>query len=658
VKCSRCGNLVQPDDTFCGSCGLRVSDIVTFEERPAGEGSATGLAERPPTDSGQHGNGQEPAGQVGVVPEAMPPGPLFGHAGAYSDGRVTNATRYLCAAAYLDPAFSGRVIRELVSSHRAVAPSIGIDLEPIVRHCLRARTMQLVRDVLLVVLLLVGLYLETGLTILALFAGYFFGFLPSVDWTRKSLTVKVVAVIGTLFAVFIFVDVVIALALSKVLSTITSGIENHLGTGGFGGSGQSGFTSPISLTGLCWLAAIVVVQVTYTWVRSRTLCNDLVPDAAPASFRPNGQQTEERIRQISSAQYGNLFLYSGANPFVGAGKNAFVDGKNWGRTWSIAIEMQRASGGRLAASSWPNPPGEVTIDPVELHQVIRQRLLRLNGADLPPNERLSGLSVSDHIVGLGRNRWDSPYMDPVLHVPYSQASQEAVDALIRHPQAGLRYYQRFSVCDEGQAVYTSGNDKVIDRSDQDISASAFVYVAVEGRMFYLEFVSAVMPPVSWRYGVVDLLPKVSAGAFFGRVLADSFRLLFQDLFYATARLWRMQATRRRERRAYRDEAEAAREYLYGDVGSRMSVREAGSSADFMSYIQELDAEKYTKLAERLINDTVLDYLAGKGIDTSAYAASAATIVNGTVFVGDNTFYGPVATGGQATQHNVRQPGRG
>jgi hypothetical protein len=47
--------------------------------------------------------------------------------------------------------------------------------------------------------------------------------------------------------------------------------------------------------------------------------------------------------------------------------------------------------------------------------------------------------------------------------------------------------------------------------------------------------------------------------------------------------------------------------------------------------------KYTKLAERLINDTVLDFLAAKGVDTSAYANSAMTIMNNGGIIGSATF---------------------
>src|SRR5205823_9210868 len=74
---------------------------------------------------------------------------------AYSD-----ATRYLCAAGELDEQFGNQVIDELFPQpKRSVAPSFGIDLVPIVKHCLRGRRRRAIRDFLLLLLVLVELVL-------------------------------------------------------------------------------------------------------------------------------------------------------------------------------------------------------------------------------------------------------------------------------------------------------------------------------------------------------------------------------------------------------------------------------------------------------------------------------------------------------------------
>jgi hypothetical protein len=74
--------------------------------------------------------------------------------------RVSETTRYLCAAAYLDKRFADEVILHVLEEeHRAVAPSYGVDLVPVICHCLAARRRRLLRDSVLTGLVLVVLLL-------------------------------------------------------------------------------------------------------------------------------------------------------------------------------------------------------------------------------------------------------------------------------------------------------------------------------------------------------------------------------------------------------------------------------------------------------------------------------------------------------------------
>src|SRR3954469_1495212 len=103
-----------------------------------------------------------------VVPgqrDELPPllsTPIYQPAGTLSD-----TTRRLCSAPYVDVAFGNAVIREVVESERkAVPPSYGFDIDPVVRHCLRARRLLIARYAIVTGLLVAGLCINFPVTLL------------------------------------------------------------------------------------------------------------------------------------------------------------------------------------------------------------------------------------------------------------------------------------------------------------------------------------------------------------------------------------------------------------------------------------------------------------------------------------------------------------
>jgi hypothetical protein len=646
-----------PDDIFCGICGTAVSaPVVHAPSAPSAAQARTGFPEDPrfqaaplthpapsthPVPLAQPVSARPSAGRhqgwpdegfygepAGAAPagESLSGDQFFTHAAARPSGTLSNATRYLCAAAYLNRTFANTVIGQLLASHRAVAPSLGIDLVPVIRHCLNARRAQIVRDVLLTVFLLAGLLFATTAVVGILILAFLFGLvLPGVNWERHGIGLKVFT--GVVIA-FVLIPFILFLLLQPILDFASRSPSEFGLAAGLGGKTEIALLVFLGLAGTTLFG--------YSYSMFRTFSDRLRPEGRPGQFDQADPHVETRISQVAGAQYGNMAIYGGQDPFIGTG---ILE-----KSWSIAIELDHAPGSRKGGQ-WhlPRSQGYVPVDPAELQQVIRARLLKLRDEELPGNERISSLAVHDHVVGDGHCRWDSPIVDPARTMPYSQASPEAIDALIHHPAAGLRYYQRACVSDEGQAVWARQRE-VVGRTDQEVAVSAFIYVAVEGRMFYLEFVATVTPPILQQYHLVDRLPKVTSSSFITKVLVHAASTSFRDMVWAPfgliSTIWRIMA----ERRSFHEEATAARDYLFADVGAQISVREIGSSAGLRTYIQNLDTAKYTKIIERLVTDTVFDFLNDKGVDTSAYKASASAIINntGNMTIGDN--YGTMAAG--------------
>jgi hypothetical protein len=524
-----------------------------------------------------------------------------------------------------------------VATHRAVAPSVDIDLGPIVRHCLQARRIALIRDSVLTAVLVLGLVLATAPTIAVLVISFALGMIRGPSWQRRSAGAKIGIAAGAVAALLVVAGLI-------GLIVVVNGLRSLATTGSAAGS--VGAAGAVGATFLIELVLILIVVGTtvavYTSVKYRTLSEQLRPDAGPFKFGQANPDVEARIEQIEAAQWGNVTLYSGENPFIGTGRI--------NRAWSVAIELDRARPAAQEMSAQPPSRRYVPIDPVELQQFIRERLLKLNDPALPANERVSALTVEDHVVGEGLRSWDGPLIDPAQKVPYSLAKPEAIDALIRHPQAGMRYYQRLSVSDRGQAVHSGGHE-VIAGVDQEVAISAFVYVAVEGRMLYLQFVTTVLPPIHREYHIIDRLPKTSSRTFMTKVFLETATTMFANLAGAPFMLYRTLRQIRREQRAFAAEASSSDDYLFGDVGVRQSVRQIGAAARPHTHIQVLDVLKYTHIIERMLTDTVFDFLRAKGVDTSAYVRAVGNIVNNSSVINYGTVNGPVtsSSGGTVTQ---------
>jgi hypothetical protein len=533
------------------------------------------------------------------------------------------------------------VIGELIASHRAVAPSRGIDLEPIIRHCLKARRMKLIRDIVLSVLLFVGLVTATVPLVFILAVTFVGGYLPAARHDRRSFGGKALAglaaFIGVLLIGGILTIVLVFIVVLVIAAKLSSAAGGSAGTSlpltGFFSAGLFGLWS------LIYVVLLIGTLVSYFWRRDKTLAAELRPGVPAPTFRRESPRVENRIAEVCRAQYGNLALYDSfysGDPFIGTGYvpfDLFFSRSEDDRpVWSIAIELSRAGAPRGLFGF--SARDRVGIDPVDLHKVLRTRLEQLNDPTLPASQRVARITVDDHVVGEGTIYWESPLIDRQRKIPYSQALPEAIDALIRAPQGRLRYYQRVSISDEGQAVLTEDQRQVIESVDREVITSAFIYVAVEGHMFYLQFIPKALPPIDPKFQEIDLFPVSSSGRFAGKVLQDTLHGAFGDIVTAPYKVYKAARLSFKEWRSFTKEARADADYAVADVGARIGVRQLGAQVRPRDSIQNFDIDKYTRIVERLVVETVLDYLGAKGADTAAYRAAAASIVNGDVYSGN------------------------
>jgi hypothetical protein len=394
-------------------------------------------------------------------------------------GTMTSATRSLCTGAYLDHKFRTRVLREVYSEgRRALAPSYGFDAIPVLLHCRRARDWIVARDILLCACL--GLSLLTGtlntggvallliLWAVATSMGWLIRVAVGFDRERR-VSARAQAIFG--FAGFSTLLIwVLASALPGTLEILMQLSNEILLTGEipqpwFG----LGELNPPSNT-----AISVVVLLMFAVAAMEALQRQMSLERLMQDNPWRSGLRRRRLATFAECQAGNVTMYSGFSPFIGAGQEL--------RTWSFALRMVRASqsswfaqGGRArppSAGEAADGHDELLFKVDDLIAHLREQLGAL-AIKSEPRLALPGLTIRDHVFqaseGAGRL---THTMDPAT-----------VSDIIADPTRAARHYLTCQV-----------------RSwDGEVVTTVFVHVALQGRTLYLEFSAWMLPPTRVEY---------------------------------------------------------------------------------------------------------------------------------------------------------------
>ncbi|MCU7725457.1 DUF389 domain-containing protein [Actinoplanes sp. KI2] len=545
--------------------------------------------------------------------------------------QLSDTTRGLCSGAYVDVTYANEVIAEIVESERkAVPPSFGFDLDPVVRHCLRARRLLIIRyamatGVLLLSFCLTGWLPVFWLTLCMLIEVVRGG--PRARVRALGVGVSTIAVLGFI-AVAALVTTVLVLArlspdwLDEHLASLAarahgSSLADALGTGLLGVAG---------VTALLPTVAMVVLLFASRWHAYGILFGELAPGADATAPPTRSVRVERRLATVARMQRGNIAVHD-VNPFAGAGILK--------RGWSFVVTL-RPSG---AAENG----NRVAIDPHELNKRVNDAVLAMRDTKLSGGERIPNLYTVAYVAADGYRRHDDPLIDQETHTPFTTASPETITAIESCPQGGLRHYLRVVIPANGKEIRTADDRPVLGAQDSGISVTAFVHLAVEGGLLYTEFAAHVLPPLRPDFRIADTLRADRVPA---RAWRDTLREYVRDNLYAPWWLVRngwdaLRLTARMSRST--SEAEQLRFY---DYGARFSVRDR-AGRETTKFMQKLDGAKYIKLVDKTVTEAVLGFLRDNGVDTSEFENQ---VVNNTY--GDLTFHGGVQNFGGT--NTVRQ----
>jgi hypothetical protein len=557
---------------------------------------------------------------------------LFDHADQRDQPRVVNPiTRYLCGATYVNARFADQVIKELTEDgHRAVTPSIGYDIEPVIRHAYRARRIWLAQHVLLTFLLVSGLVLAPVGTFLLLSVALLL-VVPSLVTARdKASRWKMVGMIVLAFVVLNCVaGPLLGLFMALNAEDYTGSWSDPTVTPDEGMSAGSRYALEATVMAVVTFAVVTMCRA----VQLRVLTTELSAGSEHSAPVVTGSLTTHRLATVAAAQHGNVVLHSGYNPFLGAGQVEDA--------WSVAIELKAAPYVEGMVRQRSAPETSVAIDPVELNRYVKHRLAALRSPDLPERERMDGLSLRDQVIASGTRWRNFPLVDERLRLPYSVASRRAIEEIIRHPQSSARHFLRASVGAESKMISRSDGTTIMPAEHQSIVVTTFSHIAVEGGLLYVETITAVLGPIRQEFLDIDQYPageSMAGPAFVETLTSFGPTVLLAPVRLAQTIVQRISAARR----STKAERSSTQDPVY-DFGATAEVRQLASSRQPVTYLQRLDASKYAKLMQRRINEAIIDFLRASGIDTSEYETRVNVFTNNGVMIGGDN-YGAAAGG--------------
>ncbi|MDI5980041.1 hypothetical protein [Amycolatopsis magusensis] len=503
-----------------------------------------------------------------------------------------DTTRYLCAAAHLDPGYANAALKEyLVEPTRAVPPSPGVDAAKVLGEAVQARVRSKLFDGLAFLAMLVfvvvswGTVLLIGWIVLALVVA-------AVDFVRRAAQdgpkISPRVVVGLL-----------ALALVPFV------LETELVTALLDGSPASRSTTRTAdddtvqiLVGLLMALAGLGVLVFQRWSTWHLLVSKFSRGARDTGRAPAAElfggfydgQVQRYQRPAPGGDAAPLVVYRGYNPFVGSG--AVRD------PWSMAIPLERLREG--------NRDGAGPLSTASVYDGIRRAIEELREAsELSPDNRFRELRVGGTVFVPAAELVDHfhtpqavPYLPDPDAPPNGYLDREELDRVRLAPREWARYYLSAQV----------------ETWDRDLVLTFYLHVAVCDSTLYLEWTPCVLTPLRPEYRALD---QMRAGSFtpVKQALLDWLKLPAT----MPARVWNVCSWIPRPKR----EAGVLDPERYG---ASKSLRELAAGS-LSGYFQLLDVERYDKILDSRILPTISRMLRAAGYSAATFEQQASVVVN-------------------------------
>ncbi|GLY31892.1 hypothetical protein [Kineosporia sp. NBRC 101731] len=550
------------------------------------------------------------------------------------DWASSEATRYLCVGVYLDRDFRRQVLHEVLEAgHRAVAPSYGIDIVPVLRHAIQAQRREFLRNLAFVVVLLVMLFIDSTAVIAGLLLAQSLSQIVRA-WKafaagrilRGFMHAFVAMLLNFLTLVFLNGDAQLANSTDGVLGS-------GQGTGTEGALKASVFVFLV-LWGLAWAVRLVELLVNHHTILTELSPGRFVPQLAPRE----PERHAGRVAFLADAQKGNVTYYSRSvadRPFVGSG---FLE-----QPWHLAIPLRpRSEGGPSGDEPADTPapsPGE--LSPQTLYRRMRLAMLSLADPNTPAGRRIVGLSMQPRLFVPGLLRRQDGLLDVAQRLPRHHLSRAELDSFEQYDRNRATEYLTIR----------------IGAWEGELEVTVFLYFSVRGETLYMEFVGAQLPSIRELYHSADSYQQLEPAVYL-QLARSALGGLPMKLLRSPLDFVRSTRDRVREQLTYRGEIQEIGNRLAFDYGVRTSVRELGAENTSEQFFQRLDGQRYIYLVERRVRDAVAEVLEEFGYSNEEFIERTTTIINNSTQISGGTFNASSLAVGANSVAETTAPNRG
>jgi hypothetical protein len=470
-----------------------------------------------------------------------------------------DATRYLCAAAHVDPEFARHAVRELlVDEHRLPVSHPELDLPTVLRHCIAARARRLYRDGAIVVILALAAAIA-GWAIAAWYVSLAGLWLISRT-TRRPTAGPVARNLGLLAGLLWGFAALVLLSLA-VTSCDPFGLREtwSLATPSAADAAVR-LGAPLAAALCCWLASAAEEIAAYVTVAER-LRRDRFTPSRWLSAEPTWAQHALGVlgERLAEGRLEQHPVADPANPFIGSGRQVLR------RRWLIDL------GPAASRSS--------SFDVADLLDRISERLAdglgSLDPAD--PSQKGGTVVVDDCAISI------VPALATRLGDNEVRLLPDAPDPSLRG--AGPRVFRRVRV----------GGDPA------GLTVSGYINATAGAGLLQVELYGHVLGPIAQRYRVPDRTAPFDTAA----ALTCAFRALRNlptTVFSAPRDVLRTAGdpVRRRRHRALLGRAAASG--LTVTAGAQYDLREAAAAAPGVDRFADEDANLYLAVIERRVRE--------------------------------------------------------